>query len=155
MRFWPPNLGVLGRQTKSSIEGDYKRSREETRDTMAVDSVTPNGWVLVSKRTPPTPPSVHPQMSDAPDVPPEKPQGGSGDAKLWTEEEIYDLHRVSKANAADLRRFVNFGGLYSLSDNRTILCIRGHEELMDIIEAAKVIRNELDEPFPGRRIFLH
>ncbi|KAI8233057.1 hypothetical protein K4K54_011057 [Colletotrichum sp. SAR 10_86] len=115
-------------------------------------------------------------MSDAPDVPPEKPQEENGDAKLWTEEEIYDLHRVSKANVADLRRFVNFCGLYSLGNNHIVLCIvklqagqsppvfrlqlervasrdgeeklfglqRGHEELMDIIEAAQVIRDELN-----------
>ncbi|KAL3295419.1 peptidase family C50 [Colletotrichum asianum] len=194
MGFWPPNLGLLGRQTKRSIEGDYKRSSEETRDTVAVDSVTPNGWVLVAKPTPPASPSFHPQMSDAPDVPPEKAQGENDDAKVWTEEEIYDLHRVSTANVAGLRRvlqssrrntmarmnrFVNFCGLYCLGDNRIALCIvklqaglspavfrldgeeelfslqRGHEELMDIIEAAKVIRDKLDEPSPGRRIFLH
>ncbi|KAI8166870.1 hypothetical protein K4K49_012386 [Colletotrichum sp. SAR 10_70] len=94
-------------------------------------------------------------MSDAPDVPPEKPQGKNDDAK-----------------------FVNFCGLYSLGDNHIVLCIvksqagqsppvfrlqlkrvasrdgeeklfglqRGHEELMDIIEAAQVIGDELNEP---------
>ncbi|KAF0316403.1 hypothetical protein GQ607_016370 [Colletotrichum asianum] len=139
MGFWPPNLGLLGRQTKRSIEGDYKRSSEETRDTVAVDSVTPNGWVLVAKPTPPASPSFHPQMSDAPDVPPEKAQGENDDAKVWTEEEIYDLHRVSTANVAGgwydrshrwrrekshLRfNFVNFCGLYCLGDNRIALCI--------------------------------
>ncbi|KAJ3950839.1 separin protein [Colletotrichum tropicale] len=103
-------------------------------------------------------------MSDAPDVLPEKPQGENDDAK-----------------------FVNFCDLYSLGDNRIVLCIvklqagqspavfrlqlervasrdgeeklfglqRDHEELMDIIEAGKVIRDALDEPSPGRRIFLH
>lgn len=104
MGFWPPNLAVFRRQTKRSIEGDYKRSSEESRDIVTVDSGTTNGWVLVAKLTPPASPLVHPQMSDAPDVPPEKPQGENGDAKLWTEEEIYDLHRVSKTNVAGLRR---------------------------------------------------
>lgn len=106
MGIWPLKLGVLGRQTNTSIEEDYKRSSEETRDNVAVDSVTPNGWVLVSRRTPPTSPSIHPQISDGSDAPPEESQEESGDAKIWTEEEIYDLHRVSKENVAGLRRML-------------------------------------------------